>query len=157
MFRKSFLAVLALVFLLPGCQSQSMGNKQAFGTLGGAALGGYLGSTIGKGSGRLAATAAGVVLGGWLGNEIGGSLDSADRSAMTGATSRAYSAPIGQQVTWNNPRSGNAGTITPVRDGYASSGAYCREFQQTITVGGQRQQAYGKACRQPDNSWKIVQ
>lgn len=157
MFRKSFLATLALILLLPACQGQNMGNKQTFGTLGGAAVGGLLGSNIGKGSGRLAATAAGVVLGGWLGNEIGASLDQADRSAMSSATSRAYTAPVGQQITWNNPQSGNAGTITPVRDGYSTSGSYCREFQQTITVGGQKQQAYGQACRQPDGSWKIQQ
>lgn len=157
MFRKSMLGVVALALLLPACQAQNMGNKETFGTLGGAAVGGLLGSNVGKGSGRLAATAAGVVLGGWLGNEIGSSLDSADRSAMSQATYRAYSAPIGQQITWNNPQSGNAGTIVPVRDGYANDGAYCREFQQTITVGGQKQQAYGRACQQPDGSWKIVQ
>ena len=157
MTSKSLIAVIAMVILLPACQSQNMGNKQSFGTLGGAAVGGLLGSNIGKGSGRLAATAAGVVIGGWLGNEIGASLDRADRTAMSGATTRAYSAPIGQQITWNNPQSGNAGTITPVRDGYNNStGEYCREFQQTITVGGQRQQAYGTACRQTDGSWKIV-
>lgn len=156
MFRSSFLAFAALLLLLPACQTQNMGQKEGFGTLGGAAIGGLLGSHVGKGSGRLAATAAGVVLGGWLGNEIGASLDSADRHAMSSATSSAYSAPIGQQISWNNPGSGNSGTITPIRDGYATSGSYCREFQQAITVGGQKQQAYGQACQQPDGSWKIV-
>jgi len=157
MMRKSFLTVMAAALLLSACQAQEMGTKEGVGTLGGAAVGGLLGSSVGKGSGRLAATAAGVVLGGWLGNEIGASLDKADRSAMTTATSRAYTAPVGQQITWNNPESGNSGTITPVRDGYASNGAYCREFQQTVAIGGQQQQAYGRACQQPDGSWKIVQ
>lgn len=157
MLRHSVFALLALTLLLPACQTQNMGQKEGFGTLGGAAVGGLLGSQVGKGSGKLAATAMGVVLGGWLGNEIGVSLDNADRSALGNATSRAYNAPIGQQITWNNPESGNSGTITPIRDGYAASGSYCREFQQTITVGGQKQQAYGKACQQPDGSWKIVQ
>ncbi|MDD3181787.1 MAG: RT0821/Lpp0805 family surface protein [Alphaproteobacteria bacterium] len=157
MIRKSLLATLALTLLLPACQAQNMGTKEGVGTLGGAAVGGLLGSTVGKGSGRLAATAAGVVLGGWLGNEIGASLDKADRSYMNNATSRAYTAPVGQQITWNNPQSGNAGTITPVRDGYANDGAYCREFQQSISVGGQQKQAYGRACQQQDGSWKIVQ
>ena len=32
----------------------------------------------------------------------------------------------------------------------------CREFQQTITVGGRTETAYGTACRQPDGDWKIV-
>lgn len=157
MLRHSFLAALALTLLLPACQAETMGNKEGIGTLGGAAVGGLLGSNIGKGSGRLAATAAGVVLGGWLGNEIGASLDRADRMAIGNAETRAYTAPVGQQITWNNPQSGNSGTITPVRDGYANNGAYCREFQQTITVGGQKQQGYGRACQQPDGSWQIVQ
>ena len=157
MLRHSVLTLAAASFLLAACQAQTMGQKEGIGTLGGAAVGGLLGSQIGKGSGQLAATAAGVVLGSWLGNEIGVSLDRADQQALTGATSRAYSAPIGQQITWNNPQSGNSGTITPIRDGYASSGSYCREFQQTITVGGQKQQAYGKACQQRDGSWQIVQ
>ncbi len=157
MFHRSLLGILSIALLLSACQAENMGTKEGVGTLGGAAVGGLLGSNIGKGSGRLAATAAGVVLGGWLGNEIGSSLDNADRSAMGGATSRAYTAPVGQQITWNNPQSGNAGTITPVRDGYANDGAYCREFQQTITVGGQKQQGYGRACQQRDGSWKIVQ
>lgn len=157
MLRKSLLATLALTLLLPACQAQNMGTKEGFGTLGGAAVGGLLGSNIGKGSGRLAATAAGVVIGGWLGNEIGASLDKADRAELSYANQRAYTAPIGQQISWNNPQSGNSGTIVPTRDGYDNSGAYCREFQQTITVGGQKQQGYGRACQQPDGSWKIVQ
>lgn len=157
MMKKSVLATLAAALLLSGCQAQSMGTKEGVGTLGGAAVGGLLGSNIGKGSGRLAATAAGVVLGGWLGNEIGASLDRADRTYMGEANARAYAAPVGQQITWNNPQSGNAGTITPVRDGYASDGAYCREFQQSITVGGQKQQGYGRACQQQDGTWKIIQ
>lgn len=157
MLRKSLLAALAVTLLLPACQADSMGTKETVGTLGGAGVGGLLGSQIGKGSGKLAATAAGVVIGGWLGNEIGASLDKADRAELGRAETRAYTAPVGQQITWNNPQTGNAGTITPVRDGYASNGAYCREFQQTITVGGQQQQGYGRACQQPDGSWKIVQ
>lgn len=157
MMRKTLIASLAAILLLPACQASQMGTKEGVGTLGGAALGGLLGSQIGGGSGKLVATGAGVLLGGWLGNEIGASLDKADRMYATGAETRAYTAPIGQQITWNNPESGNSGVIVPVRDGYASNGAYCREFQQTIMIGGRQQQGYGKACQQPDGSWKIVQ
>jgi surface antigen len=46
--------------------------------------------------------------------------------------------------------------VTPVRTYQSASGQYCREYQQTITVGGQMHQAYGTACRQPDGNWKIV-
>jgi surface antigen len=44
-----------------------------------------------------------------------------------------------------------------VRTYQTSAGQYCREYQQTIVVGGQSQSAYGTACRQPDGSWKITQ
>jgi len=44
-----------------------------------------------------------------------------------------------------------------VRDGRTDSGAYCREFQSEIIVGGERETGYGTACRQPDGSWKIVE
>jgi hypothetical protein len=43
----------------------------------------------------------------------------------------------------------------PAPQADAASGA-CREFQQTITVGGKPQAAYGTTCQQPDGSWKVV-
>ena len=157
MIRKSVIAILGASLMLAACQTDNWGGGESFGTLGGAAAGGLIGSQIGRGSGNAAATLTGVLLGGFLGNRAGSMVDEGDKSAATHAEQRAYTAPVGQQITWNNPDNGNTGTITPVRDGYASNGAYCREFQQTITVGGQKQQGYGKACQQPDGSWKIVQ
>lgn len=158
MIRKTFLGTAALLLLLPACQqTQGWGGGESIGTLGGAAAGGLIGSQIGHGSGKAAATLTGVLLGGFLGNRAGSMIDEGDRAAASRAEQRAYTAPIGQQITWNNPQNGNSGTIVPVRDGYASSGAYCREFQQTIMVGGQQQQGFGRACQQPDGSWKIVQ
>ena len=44
----------------------------------------------------------------------------------------------------------------PVETYQTSSGQYCREYLQTVVIGGQQQQAYGTACRQPDGSWKII-
>ena len=122
----------------------------------GALLGGLAGSQFGKGSGQIWGTGAGVLLGALIGSEIGASLDNADRAYMSQANSRALEAPVGQQITWNNPQSGNRGTIVPTRDGYSGSGAYCREYQQTIIVGGKQHSAYGTACRQPDGSWQVV-
>ena len=61
----------------------------------------------------------------------------------------------GQASTWKNPDSGNSGSITPTKTYQSAGGQYCREYQQTITVGGEKHQAYGTACRQPDGSWKI--
>jgi hypothetical protein len=36
------------------------------------------------------------------------------------------------------------------------AGQTCREYQSTITVGNQQQQAYGTACLQPDGTWRVV-
>ena len=49
-----------------------------------------------------------------------------------------------------------AGSVTPLRTTETAQNNVCREFQQTITVGGETRQGYGTACRQPDGSWRIV-
>ena len=154
---KGMLAVILVALFTFGCAQQGYGTKQTVGAVGGAALGGLLGSQFGSGTGQLAATAAGAVLGGLLGSEIGRSLDEVDRMQMQRANQQATSAPIGQSITWNNPDSGNYGTVTPTRDGTSSAGEYCREYQQTVTVGGRTETAYGVACRQSDGTWRVVQ
>ena len=150
------IAVIAGLATATGCAEQGYGPKQGVGTLGGAALGGLLGSQFGSGQGKLVTTAIGVLIGALAGSEVGKSLDRADRVYADKAVSRAHAAPIGETITWNNPKSGNHGAITPVRDGTSHEGRYCREFQQSITVGGKTQQGYGIACRQPDGAWRIV-
>ncbi len=150
-------ATLVLAMGLGACNTlDTMGTKQAVGTGGGAILGGLAGAQLGKGRGQLWATGAGALLGALVGSEIGSSLDAADRAAMDGANTRARNARVGETISWNNPNTGNYGTITPVRDGTSSAGRYCREYQQTVYVGGKQQSGYGTACQQPDGSWEIV-
>ena len=147
--------VAASALTLGACEHY--GQKEAGGTLIGAGLGGLLGSQFGHGTGKLVATGLGVAAGGLLGNHIGRSLDRADQAYLYRASERAQTAPVGETITWNNPQSGNYGSVTPTREGYQpSTGAYCREYQQEIVVGGKRQQGYGQACRQPDGSWKVI-
>lgn len=142
---------------LGACETMDGSNtKQIVGTGSGALIGGILGSKVGGGSGQLWATGAGALLGALAGSEIGKSLDSADRGYSSKATHKAYEAPVGETISWNNPDSGHYGTITPTKDGYSSSGRYCREYQQTVVVGGKKESAYGQACQQPDGSWEIV-
>jgi len=59
-------------------------------------------------------------------------------------------------VPWTNPDNGHAGTVTPTRTYQTAGGTYCREYQQTVTIGGKDERSYGTACRQPDGSWKIA-
>ena len=132
--------------------------KADIGTVLGAIVGGLGGSQVGKGSGQLWATGAGVFLGAILGRGIGESLDRADQ--MYAQQSYQYtleSVPTGYTEQWMNPDSGHSGTYTPTHTYQAPSGQYCREFQQTVTIGGRTEEAYGTACRQPDGAWKITQ
>lgn len=157
--KKTVLSLCALSMIgLSGCQTlQDQGDKQLIGTGSGAILGGLLGSQVGGGSGRLWATGAGVLLGGLLGSEIGASLDKADMAYANQANTRAHTAPVGEVISWSNPETGNSGRVVPVKEGYSqTSGDYCREYQQTIIVGGEEQSAYGTACRRPDGSWEVV-
>lgn len=38
----------------------------------------------------------------------------------------------------------------------STSGRYCREFQQKVTVGGKTEEAYATACQNPDGTWEVV-
>ena len=148
-----FAAAAGLV--LAGCQGA--GQKEAGGTIIGAVGGGLLGSQVGEGRGRLVATAVGAVAGAFLGKEIGRSLDNADRLAMGRTTQAALeNSKTGRTSSWRNPDSGNSGTVTPRRTYQEASGRYCREYQQTITVGDKTEQAHGTACRQSDGTWRIA-
>lgn len=156
-FAKS-LAVLSVAIMATGCLTNEAGqvNKQALVGVTGAVAGGAIGSNIGKGTGNTAAIIGGAVLGGLLGSEMGKSLDRADITYMNRTQQQTFeNAKAGRTSSWKNPDSGAHGTITPTRT-YESNGEYCREFNQTISVGGKTQKGYGTACRQPDGSWQIV-
>ena len=164
---KKFLALAILAsFLTAACANNdgtygaagtsSALNKQNIGGVGGALAGGLLGAQVGGGSGRLWTTGAGVLLGALAGSEIGKSLDRADQTYMSQSYSKAMTAPVGQNITWSNPESGNSGNYVTTRTGTASNGRVCREYHQTIIVGGKSQQGVGQACQQSDGSWQIV-
>ncbi|MHA1114480.1 MAG: RT0821/Lpp0805 family surface protein, partial [Alphaproteobacteria bacterium] len=114
-------------------------------------------STIGKGGGKLVAVAAGTMLGALLGSEIGRSLDKADQAHANRTTQQSLeSAPTGKPSRWVNPDSGHSGSVTPTRTFKTARGQDCREFEQTVTIDGRTEVAYGTACRQADGTWKIV-
>lgn len=143
----------------PGAGQQTMGvSKQDIGTVLGGVGGAVIGSTMGKGRGRIATTAAGAILGGLAGSALGSSLDKADASYNNQATVQALeTAPAGQALPWNNPESGNYGSVSAGTPYKVADGSYCREYTQKVNIGGQSKSAFGKACRQPDGTWQIVQ
>jgi surface antigen len=150
--------LLLLAFLvLAGC-APNMGPKETGGTLLGAGTGALLGSAVGHGHGRLVAVAVGTLAGALIGQSIGQSLDQADRLAMQQNAQYALeNTQTDQATTWRNPDTGHSGTFTPTRTYKTAEGQYCREYTQTVQIGGEEQQAYGTACRQPDGTWKIIQ
>src|SRR3954469_2021444 len=90
--RKKIVPLVFVLALTSACTTDGVGPKQGFGTLGGAAAGGLLGSQIGGGAGKLAAPAAGTLLGAFLGSEIGSSLDRADEVHRQRAIEQALAA-----------------------------------------------------------------
>ncbi len=146
--------ILATALPLASCTKEESGTL--LGAIGGAAVGSAIGGK-GGGTGKVVAVAAGTLAGAYIGREIGKSLDKADRAAMQRQTQYSLeTTESGSTTTWHNPDSGNSGTITPQPAYTNKQDQYCREYQQTVTVGGKTETAYGAACRQPDGTWKIV-
>lgn len=153
--RRGIIILLILALALPGCAS--MGPKEGAGTVIGGASGAILGAQVGSGRGRLLGVAVGTLAGALIGQEIGKSLDRADRVAMEASTQRALEYnKTDEPASWHNPDTGHRGATTPRKTYKTAEGRYCREYQQTVIIGGEEHQAYGTACRQPDGSWKIV-
>lgn len=152
--------LLSASLALAGCQNQTgWGTKETVGTLGGAALGGWAGSQIGRSgsTGNLAATAGLALAGAFLGNQIGASLDRADRlEAERTANYALESYPDGQTANWSNPNTGHSGYTTPTTTYQTASGQNCREYKTAVVIDGRTETATGTACRQADGSWKVV-
>ncbi len=154
-------ATATAALLLAGCQTgpggvagTGWGTGQTFGTVGGAVAGGLIGSQIGGGTGRLVATGAGVALGAFLGNQMGAAFDQPTQNAVDQAGQQALN--TGQMVNWQDPRTGNYGTITPSSQSYYQGGRECRQFTQTIYINGRAETASGMACRAPNGYWQVA-
>ncbi len=66
----------------------------------------------------------------------------------------ATSASIGETIIWSDGSA--SGSTTAIREGQDANGHTCREFQQTIRIDGNFEEAYGTACLQADGTWQIV-
>lgn len=146
---KNIIAVLCSFLLLTSCAEL---NNEGVGTVAGGIAGGILGNQIGGGSGRVLATGVGALAGAFLGGHIGRSMDKQDQIQMQQALETA---PTGKTVRWRNPDSGNHYAVKTTRTYYRHHQP-CREYTTEAKIGGRTQQIYGKACRQADGSWKVM-
>jgi surface antigen len=150
-------AVALGALLLASCstmQSTVEDNPKAvLGSVLGAAAGAGIAALAGGGAGAIVgAGVGGALLGGFVGNR----LDARDKRMAAEAAQKAFEDNrTGQTSVWNNPDSGHSGSVTPTRTYQLANGQYCREYTQTVSIGGEKHQAYGTACRQPDGTWQI--
>ncbi len=143
--------VFAAAMLVTACET-----KEQQGTVAGAVVGAGVGSLFGSGGGRVAAIAGGAVVGGFIGNRVGKNMDDKDRRQAQAAQKQAETAPVGEQIAWNNPDSGNSGTVEVVQEGQDADGNNCRQFKHTVNAGGETQAKTGVACKRADGTWVTV-
>ncbi|MBE9558968.1 MAG: hypothetical protein IMF08_19070 [Proteobacteria bacterium] len=130
------------------CDHELMGK--VLGGIAGAAAG----SQVGKGKGRIVAVIGGTVAGLLIGGAIGEQMDATDQNCVGQALEQGNT---GQPITWDNPSTGGSYQVTPGDAATDNQGRYCREYTSNANIDGQAQQVFGRACRQPDGSWQIVE
>lgn len=126
------------------------------GILVGALIGGLIGDAMDDSRGSGGAI-AGVILGGAMGAALTRDLDCDDRSYAYKSYYNAFnSGRPGSIHRWRNPHTGRYGQMRI--DGYHTDpgGFRCTTFTQTVYIGGRPRVDRGRACRQPDGSWAIV-
>lgn len=148
---------LCAVFLLASVFSCAPGNRggETVGTLTGILAGAILGHQVGgDSSARALGAGVGMVVGGLVGNQLGSMWDklNAEEQRVHSSIVRESieTSRVGEGHQWYNPDTGHSGRVIITKEE-----EYCREYQQTVIIGGKEEQAYGTACRQPDGSWKI--
>jgi surface antigen len=151
---KTIAVLLIVAFLGAGCATMEANPKTTIGAVGGGTLGGLIAAAAGASPAAIAASVVGGILVGALAGNL---LDERDRRLASEATQRALeTAPTGQPVAWQNPDNGNSGKVVVVQTYQSGTGGYCREFQQSATIGGKTETVVGTACRPPDGSWRVV-
>jgi surface antigen len=57
--------------------------------------------------------------------------------------------------TWENPRTGARGTVTPVSTAYSQDGLVCRDFLASHVQGAAETWLQGEACRLHRGRWEV--
>jgi surface antigen len=57
--------------------------------------------------------------------------------------------------SWENPRTGARGTVTPIASAYTQEGKTCRDFLASYLSGGSQAWLQGEACKQQKGVWEV--
>jgi hypothetical protein len=82
----------------------------------------------------------------------------ASGSILIGGCADSYTPPAqqGPAITWESERVQPSAAATDAQTAAASAAPECRDYTQTVRIDGQEQQATGRACMQPDGSWRLT-
>jgi surface antigen len=133
--RAKWLIAIALIVLLPGCQTADTRRTGGLiGSIAGSIGASYLGSYLGGGTvGRILGAVAGGVAGYYVGSEIGGVLGKDDKKKMADASQKAFE--TNQTQTFSNPDSGLVGKAEVVQSaGNGTENKECKTIRQTVVL-----------------------
>ena len=145
---KKSIVILLSALLLVGCQHTG-GTKQTAGTAIGGVSGALLGAQFGHGRGTVVAAVVGALAGAYLGGAIGHQMDERDQ-LLANKTLRntLENAPDHTPSRWKNPNTQNAGRVVVTKTvEKPQSQQVCRDYVHTVTIGGEKEKVYGRACR----------
>lgn len=178
---KKLIAASSITVILAGAGTSGVAHAddgRLLGALLGAAGGAAIGSNVGKGKGNVAAIAVGTLIGAGVGGNVGRSVSYNNHNyyghrgaypVVSNHHTKVYYDKHHHKHNKHKHKHKNKhghnyrhGTYVipnyqPISYGPVTTfnDHYCREFTQTIKVGGRLQESYGNACRQPDGSWEI--
>lgn len=161
--RINFLLLVVVAGVLAGCETAADGADAASGSTSSSPLPAARGPGLETGGGLLArlsdtggaeagdARIEGQILQGRFVEFMSrGDNDRAGRAALAAIETL----PSGKTETWRNAKNGHWGTMTPRRTYMDDEGRYCRDYRQTVTLGGQEHRVDGTLCRRPDGVWQ---
>lgn len=152
MFTTRVIATALALGLLAACESPQP-SKEDIGMAAGAVLGGVIGHQIGGGRGKTVATIGGAALGAFAGSRVGRTMDRNDQARAAHALDGSAD---GVSTTWRNDETGMRHSVTPTRTYQGDSGGRCRDFTTAARIEGRDEVIHGTACKQPDGTWKTL-